>query len=159
MLDSELELLPFNEVQLDAAASLFVEVFAAEPWREAWTLERARRRLGDLLRSPGFLGIAACYEGELVGFALGRLEVYQDEDHFHLHEMCVAARRQRQGVGTRMVALLETQLRERGCRQIYLLTARGTAAESFYVNRGFSPAQRTGVMVKRLRSRSGRGRL
>lgn len=150
MPDADLQLVPFAKEHLDGAASLFVDVFAAEPWKESWTVESAGRRLHDLVRSPGFLGVVAFREGELVGFALGRLEAYQEEEHFCLHEMCVATRWQRQGVGMQIMAHLEAKLKERGCRQVYLLTARDSAAESFYSRCGFSPARRTRVMVKRL---------
>jgi len=148
----ELALLPFTEGYLDATAALFVDVFQGEPWKETWTLRSAGRRLADLVRSPGFFGVAAFREGQLVGFALGRLEVYQDEEHFHLQEMCIAAQCQRQGVGTQMMKHLFASLEKRGCKQIYLLTARESAAESFYLRCGFSTARRTTVMVKRLSS-------
>lgn len=146
----ELELVPFTEAHLDPAAVLFVQVFASEPWNEVWPPSAARRRLEDLVRSPGFLGVAAFRENELAGFALGRLEAYQGEEHFYLQEMCVSTRWQRQGVGTKVLAQLEARLKERDCRQIYLLTARDSAPEAFYLHLGFSPARRAEVMIKRL---------
>lgn len=150
MLGAEIELLPFCEAHLDSAVALFVEVFAAEPWNEVWSRPSAQRRLGDLVRSPGFMGVAALRGGELVGFALGRLEAYREEEHYHLQEMCVSTQCQRQGVGTKIVAYLQERLEERGCKQIYLLTMRESAPEAFYLQCDFSPSRHTAVMVKKL---------
>lgn len=148
MLGTEVEVSPFCEAHLETAVALFVEVFAAEPWNEVWSFSSAQRRLGDLVRTPGFVGVAALLGGELVGFALGRLEAYREEEHYYLQEMCVSTRCQRQGIGTKILNFLQDRLGERGCSQIYLLTARDSAPESFYLQRGFSPSRRTTVMVK-----------
>lgn len=141
---------PFTEGHLDAATEMFVEVFAAEPWNELWPHESARRRLRDIVQSPGFVGRSVFREGEFIGFVLGRLELYRNEQHFYLQEMCVSTRLQRRGVGRRMLANLEEVLREAGCSQIYLLTARESPAERFYAANGFRSAYRTLVMVRRL---------
>ena len=145
-----IELTSFHEDYLDAAAGLFAEAFAAEPWNEVWPAASARRRLADLVFSPGFLGAAARRGDKLVGFALGRVEAYRDEEHYCLQEMCVSPEYRGQGIGTMLVRHLEERLKERGCRQVYLLTLRDSGPESFYLRCGFSPARRVGVMVKRL---------
>lgn len=141
---------PFTEDHLDAAAEIFVEAFAAEPWNELWSHESARRRLSDIVQSPGFVGWSAFCKGEFIGFVLGRLEPSREEKHFYLQEMCVSTRFQRRGVGRCMLAHFEEALKEAGCSQIYLLTARESAAERFYAANGFRSAYRAVVMVRRL---------
>ncbi len=147
---SKLVIVPFDENHLDAAIRLYTEVFAAEPWREIWPYGSALRRLSDIVHSPNSLGVAALRGSDLVGFALGRLEPYRDEEHYYLQEMCVAAHLQRQGIGKRILSILHERLRERDCCQVYLLTARGSLAEGFYSKSGYLPAQRIGVFVKKL---------
>lgn len=147
---AEIGMIPFSEVHIDAATALFVDAFAAEPWNEFWPYSNSRRRLSDIVFSPGFFGVAAQRESVLAGFVLGRIEAYRDEEHYFLQEMCVATQFQRQGVGTKLLRYLYAKLEERDCRQIYLLTIRDRGPESFYLRCGFSPARRTGVMVKRL---------
>lgn len=147
MTPEPLDLAPFSAEHLDEAAGLVVEVFAREPWNEEWPRQGAQRRLRDILHSPGSLGVCALRGGELVGFALGRLEAYRDEEHFYLQEMCVSADVQRRGVGTRILTHLHGQLRARGCPRAYLLTARRTPAEAFYLLNGYRPAGRTAVLA------------
>ncbi len=86
----------------------------------------------------------------MVGFALGRIEPYRDADHFCLCEMCVAPEVQRHGVGSRILKHLHTCLVAKGCTQVYLLTARESYAEQFYIRNGYAPARRVGVLVNRL---------
>jgi len=146
----ELELVPFGEDQLGAAAALFVEAFAGEPWHESWARGSARRRLSNVVLTPDFVGVSAFRDGELVGFALGRLEPYRDEEHFLLQEMCVAPQLQRRGIGTSIMRYLHETLSNIGCHQAYLLTARDSLAAAFYAQNGYSVARRTGLFVKRL---------
>jgi len=145
-----LNLVPFTNEQIGTATNLFVRVFAEEPWNEFWPNERALRRLQDVLHSPGFLGVSALRGEELVGFALGRMEAYRDEDHFYLQEMCVSPAVQRQGVGTRIFKHLHEELRAKECNQVYLLTARESFAEKFYVSNGYRGARRACMLITRL---------
>jgi len=150
-MNEELTFEPFTEEHLGAATKMFVHVFAAEPWNELWSHDSAKRRLSDIVRSPGFVGRSAFHEGEFVAFVLGQLEPYRNDQHFFLKEMCVSTRFQRRGVGTRLLSHLEEVLTEAGCSQVYLLTMRESEAERFYAANEFRPARRTGVFVKRLK--------
>lgn len=145
-----LDLKLFVNDDLDGATDLFVRAFAEEPWNETWSTARARRRLSDILHAPGFLGVSAYRETALVGFAMGRIEPYRDQDHFCLHEMCVDPEAQRQGVGTRIMQQLHTILSANGCTQVYLLTAGDSSAEHFCGRNGYAPARRICVLVNRL---------
>lgn len=144
-----LNLEPFAEADLEAATDLFVHVFGADPWNENWPRASAHRRLSAIVHAPGFLGVSALHNTQLIGFALGHLEPYRDEDHYYLQEMCVATDRQRTGVGKAILAYLESLLWRGGCSQMYLLTARESPAAAFYHQNGFTSAQRTIVMVRR----------
>lgn len=94
-------------------------------------------------------GVTSFRGQDLVGFVLGRIEVYLDEEHFFLQEMCVVPELQRRGVGTLMLRHLHQRLEVEGCKQVYLLTARESSAERFYVQNGYRSARRTGVLVTR----------
>lgn len=104
---------PFADEHLDAAADLYVAVFNAPPWDDAWTREAARRRLGDALATPGSLGLALLGDG-LLGFALGHREPWYDGEHYYLKELCVRADRRRRGLGARLLRHLEGELRRLG---------------------------------------------
>jgi len=69
---------------LDKCAALFVSVFNRPPWCDQWTVESARGRLSDIAQSPGFVGLVAVSQGELMGFAAGCCEQRFDGQHFYL---------------------------------------------------------------------------
>jgi hypothetical protein len=68
-----------------------METFNAPPWNESWRVDDALQRLRDVLATPRSHGVCvSASDGELLGFALGRLERSGPEDHFLLKEMCGA---------------------------------------------------------------------
>ena len=140
---------PFSEEHLDAAAALYVGVFNAPPWDDAWTAETSRRRLAEALAAPGALGLVL-HADRLLGFALGAVEPWFDGEHFYLKELCVRSDRQRAGLGTRLMRHLERELRERDIDRIYLLTAADGPAARFYETLGYYRSPRVALMARRL---------
>jgi aminoglycoside 6'-N-acetyltransferase I len=132
---------------LDGCVSLYVEPLNSPPWNESWTVADAARRRGDILATLRPHGVASLEaDGDPVGFALGHLERSGKDDHFQLQEMCVRTDMRRQGHGTRLLEALRDQVGP--VTHWYLLTARGSAASSFYERNGFRPARRMGVFVR-----------
>lgn len=148
--EKEIVVTPFSEEHLDAATQVFIQAFAGDPWNELWPFSSARRRVSDIVRAPGFVGVASFRGRDLVGFVLGRTEAYLDEEHFFLQEMCVLPELQGQGIGTTMLRHLHQRLVVAGCKQAYLLTARESGAERFYLQNGYRSARRTSLLVLRL---------
>jgi aminoglycoside 6'-N-acetyltransferase I len=123
---------------VELAASVFVECFSAPPWNEPWTLTAASRRLGLFASAPSFRGVLAIEEDRVVAMAAGQLEGWLRGSLFLLQEMCVVPRRQHAGVGTRLLEHFLSELRKNeDVSGVYLLTDAASAAESFYVARGF----------------------
>jgi aminoglycoside 6'-N-acetyltransferase I len=127
-------------------AEVFVAVFSRGPWNEDWRLTDALTRLEALYRTPGFYGVIACADEEMVppadteqvfGFAMGHVERWKQGRHFYLQEMCVMPQRQRRGVGTAIMEALRQGLAEMDVEAIYLLTLRDSPAAAFYEQCGF----------------------
>ena len=105
-----------TDAGLDGLAGLYERVFSSPPWNETWPSDAARTRLGQIHATPGFDGLLARDDAGLVlAFAVGYAETYGAERHFFLKEMCVAPERQRTGVGSALLARLETRVRAAGC--------------------------------------------
>lgn len=119
-------------------AELYVSVFNSQPWNDGWSLEAARERLSRLLNVQDSVGVVAVADSEVVGFALGYCERWVAGEHFHLKEMCVAPKYQRNGIGSSIFESLLEILRDRGVQAIYLETAPGHAAARFYERHGFT---------------------
>ncbi len=139
-----------EQTHLPHCADLFAAVFNEAPWHEQWDRGIVLMRLTDIYNTPGAYGVVALDVAEIIGFALGYVEQWNQQKHFYLKEMCVYAPQQRSGIGTAMMDVLERQLAQRGVRKIYLLTARESGAEAFYRTCGFYVSPKMIMMGKHL---------
>jgi aminoglycoside 6'-N-acetyltransferase I len=142
---------PVEASHLKGCSDLFVTVFNDSPWNESWSFEAASKRLGDCYATPGFYGIAAVEENQVVGFALGHAEVWHTGQHFYLREMCVRQSQQRSGIGTKIIDTLYRNLSDQGISMIYLLTMRDGAAADFYQKCGFFYSSKMIMMLRNTR--------
>lgn len=145
---TQVQLGDFEETDLRPAADLYAPVFNAAPWHDLWTADTAYRRLADLWTSPGAVGVTARAAGLLVGFVVAQREQWYEGEHCYLREMCVSTDQQRTGVGSGLLAALADRLPPR--THLYLLTARGTGAESFYRSHGFVVSERMAMLGRTL---------
>ncbi len=123
---------------VELAASVFVACFSGPPWNEPWTLAAATRRLGLFASAPTFRGVLAMAGGDVVAMAAGQVEGWLRGSLFLIQELCVVPSRQHAGVGTRMLEHLLSELQKNDdVSAAYLLTDAASAAESFYLARGF----------------------
>lgn len=146
---------PFTETDLDACVEIFVSTFAQPPWEESWDRGVVRERLEQIVRTPGSFGMVIGGEEKIAGFALGFSEPWHEGTHFYLKEMCIAHDRQRQGLGTGLLADLSRELEARDTRRIYLLTARGDLSEAFYAKAGFYTSPKMILMARRFEKEGG----
>jgi N-acetylglutamate synthase-like GNAT family acetyltransferase len=94
-------------------------------------------------------------EGRVVAMAAGQIEGWLEGNLFLVQEMCVAPSRQHAGIGTQLLAHFVSELaRNDGLEAIYLLTDAASAAESFYVARGFHRSERKIVLTRGMKARS-----
>ncbi|WP_412070133.1 GNAT family N-acetyltransferase [Rubrivirga sp. IMCC43871] len=106
--------------------------------------------LADLLWGDGANALAAESDGRLVGLGAGALWPVADEVRGSVRAVLVARDARRQGVGTALLAGVETDLRQRGAAEarlvegapVYLtpgVDARATDALAFVDSRGYVP--------------------
>lgn len=138
-------------------ARIFKECFAAPPWSEAWTDETAIRRLSQFMGTETRRGVVA-FEGErAVGFVLGQIEAWVEGNLFLVQEMCVVSDRRRSGLGGRLLEWLLRDIESRDhVTRTYLLTDADSAAEAFYLGRGFQRSGRRVVLSTGRRDSGGR---
>ena len=145
----------FNSIERDnlsECVGLFISVFNNLPWNESWDAEAASEQLDDCYGTPGFYGLIAKTDDEVVGFALGFIRRWDKSRHFHLKEMCIVSEKQRDGIGTALLHELEEQLKNQGVAKLTLDTARDTPAQAFYEKNGFGVSSKMIMMSKWLNS-------
>ncbi|MTD31349.1 GNAT family N-acetyltransferase [Planomicrobium sp. YIM 101495] len=126
-----------------------MEVFNAEPWNDQWTFEKAGKYLTAFSETPGFTGILAWENEEVIGFVFGVQRTWWSGDEFYIHEMCVDSRHQNTGIGKALLDFLAESLGEE-IDNIALLTERGIPAEAFYKRNGFEEIERLVFLSKNI---------
>ena len=129
-------------VQLDPEnilefAELYVAVFNASPWNDGWALEAVRERFLSFSNFPSFFGLGHITDGLPDALSFGWSERWVNGWHFHLKEMCVAPRVQRQGVGGKLISELQQRLLRQGISRVFLETGNSAPARSFYERHGY----------------------
>jgi len=137
-----------ERARLDGYVRVFLRAFGGDPWNEPWTTETAGKRLGQFMDTGSFFGLELDEGDELVAFILGQHEQYYDGPRFYIQEFCCG--KQGGGYGSRLLAELEKQLKERGIVRTYLMTIHGDATEGYYQRRGYNTDQDNIWMYKKL---------
>ena len=139
------------ESDLIECTEVFIEVFNDEPWNDEWTFAKAKKYLFNFYQTPGFLGVLAVENKEILGFIFGVHRVWWSGDEFFINEMCVKMQHQSKGIGKAMLNHLLKELHNNDLSSIILLTDRGIPAEEFYKKNGFEEIERIIFLHKNIR--------
>ena len=145
----EFKLLEEND--LIKCTETFIKVFNDEPWNDEWTFPKAQKYLLDFYHTPGFLGILAIENKEVIGFIFGAHRTWWSGNEFYIHEMCVESQHQNRGIGKSLLNYLIKSLGN-NISNITLLTDRGIPAEAFYKKNGFREIERLVFLSKNIKS-------
>ena len=145
----EFKLLEENE--LIKCVETFINVFNDEPWNDEWTITKAQKYLLDFYNTPGFLGVLAVENNEVIGFIFGVHRTWWSGDEFYIHEMCVKSQLQNKGIGRLLLNYLNNTLGDK-ISSVTLLTNRGIPAEIFYKKNGFEEIERMIFLRKKINS-------
>ncbi len=131
------KIVPLTIDKIEQCIELYNNVFNSEPWNEPWTYESAKERLTDLINTPKFLGFLLYENDDLIGFIAGNSKKTYAGLTFYLAELCISNQIQGKGYGSKLLRYLEDELLKREVRSLYLLTANGGQAESFYLKNNY----------------------
>lgn len=129
----------YEEIQighLDDIASSYVETFNSPPWKDKWTFVSARKRLQQMINTEDSYGLCAYQQDSLCGVVLGCMEEFYTGNVFDIKEFWVRNGMRGTGIGTVIYQELEHRVKEKGARQVTLLTIRGDQTERFYHKQG-----------------------
>lgn len=145
-----MEFRQFVESDLLNCTETFIEVFNAAPWNDEWVVENAQHYLFNFYRTPGFLGMLAIENKEIVGFIFGIHRIWWSGDEFYVNEMCVKPNQQNNGIGKALLSHLMEEIKGSSISNISLLTDRGIPAEAFYKKNGFEEIERLVFLSKEI---------
>ena len=142
-------LIMYREEDLEACVKIYVDAFTAPPLDYSFLNEpKAERYIRDLTRVPGFLGYTFWVKDEMVAFCFGKLDNYFEGVMFEVEELAVASAHHRSGVGSTVMALLETKLAGYGVAAVNLNTSRNLPAYGFYLKNGYEEIQENVALMK-----------
>ena len=145
----EIKLIEQND--LIQCTEMFIKVFNDDPWNDEWTFSKAQKYLLDFYNTPGFLGVLALENKEVIGFIFGVHRTWWSGNEFYIHEMCVESQHQNRGIGKLLLDYLIKSLGN-NISNITLLTDRGIPAEAFYKKNGFREIERLVFLSKNIKS-------
>jgi aminoglycoside 6'-N-acetyltransferase I len=142
---------PYYPASLSRCCEIYVSAFTQPPLNYTFlTLEKARRYLRDTAKIPGFRGFVFEEGGEVVAFVFGRVDDYFQGTVYTVEEFAVAPGRQRGGIGSQAMQLLEGYLQGEGVHAISLQTGRDMPAFEFYLKNGYAEEPKSATLVKSL---------
>lgn len=133
---------------LTELAKIYAETFNSDPWYDKWTQKTAEKRLSQMIKNGGFLGIVSYDENGITGMVLGESEQYFDGVIFNIKEFCVKNDLRGKGIGTELLKEFERRLKGMGIRETVLMT--NLEDEEFYKKRGFHRSRGVIYMGKEL---------
>ena len=139
-----------TEGDLRAISRLFISVFNSSPWDEYWEYAWADERLNWIYQSQGFVGYIAIDSDRVIGAIMGHFAPFQGKKGFKIVEFFVDSDYQNQGLGSKLLNQLESNLRQGDYDFVSLLTARDSSAESFYLKRNYQRDRKIVLLNKKL---------
>ncbi|WP_125152318.1 GNAT family N-acetyltransferase [Clostridium rectalis] len=127
----------FKYKDLKECIYLFIDAFKSEPWNDKWDFNTAFKRLEDIYYTPKFNGLVYKIDNKIVGVIMGNYEQWYEGMYYNLKEFFVDKTIQGRGIGSKMIDILERELKERGIKSIQLLTIKNHKTEGFYMNNGY----------------------
>ena len=132
----ELRCRPMGEGDIDLCARLYMDYYNTAEGGQ-WTAETTRRRIHQVWGHEAALCLLFKVREEVIGFAMGHFEQYDDLSAYDLVEIVLAAPWQNQGLGTACMVLLEKEVRARGGAMIQLQAVNDARHEHFYSKLGY----------------------
>ncbi|EXG85883.1 acetyltransferase [Clostridium sp. ASBs410] len=129
---------------------LYVKSFRLKPWNETWTFDMAGMRINDYLQNPMALGYEARQDGNIVGFLMGYIISYLGVKEFHIQDFVISVDFSRMGLGTKMLALVQQDVKRRGIENINLITLKDPRTEGFYNKNGYETDSNLVFMNKKI---------
>ena len=139
-----------TEKHLKECANIYIYTFNEPPWNDSWTDVTAYKRLEEIYKTPGFIGMLVMENDQVVAAVLGNLETWFEGYMYNLKEMFVKKTIKGKGTGSFLFSGLEEELKNHEVTSISLFTSRGDLTEKFYLKNGCLTEEDMIMMCKKL---------
>lgn len=133
---------------IDLVLPLYIEYYNKYE-DSCWTEETAKKRIKQVLTiDDSFSLIMKDDNNTVCGFVMGYFKQYDDIVGYALEEIIIAYQYQNKGLGSMLLATLESKVREAGAACIELQAVNDERHERFYGKAGFFDAKNFVMKVK-----------
>ena len=137
-----------NIEDIDLVLPLYIEYYN-DYEDSCWTEETAKRRIKQVLTIDDSFSLIMKDDNDVVcGFVMGYFKQYDDILGYTLEEIVILYRYQNKGLGSILLATLESKIKEMGASCIELQAVNDEMHERFYGKAGFSNARNFVMKVK-----------
>ena len=115
-----------------------------------WTVDTTTKRIHQVLTREDSYCLLLEDESEIIAFAIGYFEQYDDCFAYDLVEIVVSADKQNSGIGTEFMTELEKRVKDKGAMLIQLQAVNDGLHEHFYSKLGYRNARNLVLKTKML---------
>ncbi len=133
-----MELRTLTIENIEEIKSFFFDIFTKEPWNDDWSdINQLHAYIMDLIGNLNSLALGLFENETMVGLSMGSIKHWYSGTEYCIDEFCVKTEEQGRGIGTQFIKEIETFIKQRGIKQIFLQTERSVPAYRFYKKNGF----------------------
>lgn len=134
---------------MDEIKVFFTSIFTKEPWNDDWSDEnQLQAYIADLVGNRSSLTLGLFADESLVGLSMGRVKHWYSGTEYCIDELCIKTEEQGKGLGTRFLKEIESFIKTKGAKYIFLQTERTVPAYEFYRKNGFIELENSVSFVK-----------
>ena len=120
-------------------AALYRSAFAGDPWNDDWSDDiQLTEYIKEISGSYNALNYGLFKDGRLVAMSIGMIRHWWEGTNYNIEEFCVLPDMQGSGVGSRLMSLIEKDIKSRGLAGIFLQTDNDKPSYKFYQKNGFN---------------------
>lgn len=133
---------------IDLVLPLYIEYYNNHE-EGCWTEATAKKRIKQVVTIDDAFSLIMKDDNDIVcGFAMGYFKQYDDIVGYTLEEIIISYQYQNQGLGSMLLAELETRVKEAGASCVELQAVKDEMHERFYGKAGYHNAQNFVLQVK-----------
>ena len=147
-MEYHMQIREMNLADIELVLPLYVEYYNKYE-DSCWTETTAKKRIRQVLTTEDSFSLIMKDSNDVVcGFAMGYFKQYDDIVGYTLEEIIISHQYQNQGLGSILLATLETKVKDAGASCVELHAVKDEMHERFYGKAGYSDAKNFVLKVK-----------
>lgn len=144
-----MDIVKMSKEHIEECVDLFIDVFTKDPWNDTYS---SRGQVMDFFQNyidnNYFIGYVLKKQNRIIAMSIGMKKPWINGMEYYIDQFCVKTDLQGQGIGSRFLKLIESEIKTEKMNAIILNTDRGFPSEKFYLKNGFKPVDDLVTLTK-----------